>query len=178
MRDPQTFLLYAPRGPGIMCAVIYFVDHRDIYGWYTGSSDGEFPARYFMVERYFDPSDTRFLVSKGDDMRGNWLWRSRSTASPLTKCPIPEAIRDNLDREQHAFAREWLFAPTDTDAAEDIMAYGNRELSVQPINIRAAKLAELHTGAALWRYASHGFDRDILEFLMKHWALDHRAGLV
>ncbi|MFN0305640.1 MAG: hypothetical protein ACKVQU_35400 [Burkholderiales bacterium] len=177
MIEPQTFLLYAPRGPGIMCALLYFVIHRDIVGWYTGSCDGEFPARYFMLEHYFDPADTRFLVSSQNDVRSAWLWRSESSESPVTGCPVPEAVRHDLDHAQNAFVREWLFYPDDPDAAEDIKAYANRELSVQPVNIRAHKLNKLHTGAALWRYASHNFDSNVLDFIMEYWTLDHRAGL-
>jgi len=178
MVEPQTFLLYAPRGPGIMCALFYYVSHRDILGWYVGSSDGEFPARYFMLEHYFDPSDTRFLVSSESDLRGPWLSRSRSAESPLSECPVPEPLRDELARMQHAFVRQWLFFADDREAAGDIKAYGERELSVQPVNIQANRLAKLHTGAALWRYTSHGFDRKVLDYLMEHWSLDHRAGLV
>lgn len=177
MIEPQTFLLYAPRGPGIMCALLYFVNHRDILGWYTGSSDGEFPARYFMLDRYFDPADTRFLVSAANDVRGSWLSRSESGESSLAECPVPEAVRHDLGRVQNAFVREWLFYPDDRDAAADVKAYADRELSVQPVNIRAHKLNKLHTGAALWRYASHNFDSNVLDFLMEYWTLDHRASL-
>ncbi len=176
MVEPQTFLLYAPRDPGIMCALFYCVSDRNILGWYVGSSDGEFPARYFMMEHY--PTDTRFLVSSQSDLRGPWLSRSRSAESPLKACPVPEPLRDELARMQQAFVHEWLFYADDREAAGDINAYGERELSVQPVNIRASRLAQLHTGAALWRYASHGFDRKALDDLMEHWSLDHRAGLV
>ncbi len=161
-----------------MCALVYFACHRDILGWYVGSCNGEFPARYFMLDRYFDPTDTRFMVSSQDDVHSAWITRSPSFESPISGCPIPAAFLEDLGRVQRAFVGEWLFSPDDQDAAEDIKAYEARELSVQPVNIRVSKLAMLRTGAALWRYTSPGFDRVVLDYLMEYWTLDHRAGFV
>ena len=37
MIESKTYLAFAPRGPGLMCALLYFFDDHNVYGWYTGS---------------------------------------------------------------------------------------------------------------------------------------------
>ena len=34
MRDPEVFLAYAPRGPGLRCALCCAAGERDVYGWF------------------------------------------------------------------------------------------------------------------------------------------------
>jgi hypothetical protein len=51
--------------------------------------------------------------------------------------------------------------------------YGSRELSVQPVNIRADRINKLDTGAAVWTYASPGCNLNMVRALSKRWSLDY-----
>jgi len=174
MIEPKTFLAFAPRGPGLMCALFYFSDARSVYGWYTGSRGGEFPARFFMLEDYFTPHETRFYASVAHDVYSDWIRRTKDGETRLDPPPpVPEPLTHELARLQDAFAREWLVYDADAHAAEHATAYAARELSFGPVNIRADKLAKLRTDEAVWTYAAPDCDLNIVGSLRRHWSLDY-----
>ena len=41
MSQPHAHLAYAPRGAGLLYAVMWIAISDDIYGWFIGSKDGE-----------------------------------------------------------------------------------------------------------------------------------------
>ncbi|MCZ7566578.1 MAG: hypothetical protein M5U08_24535 [Burkholderiales bacterium] len=68
MIEPRSYVAFARRGAGLMCALFYFADERSVYGWYTGSRAGEFPARFFMLADYFSPHATRLYAAPECDL--------------------------------------------------------------------------------------------------------------
>lgn len=173
MIEPKTYLAFAPRGPGLMCALFYFTDARSVYGWYTGSRAGEFPARFFALEDYFSPHEAGYYASRADDVYSGWTRRTKTGETPLDPpAPVPEALLHDLERLQDAFASEWLVYAEDTRAAEHARAYAERELPFGPVALRVDKLGKLRTGAAVWTYASPDCDLNIVDHLRRHWSLD------
>ncbi len=173
MIEPKTYLAFAPRGPGLMCALLYFTDERNAYGWYTGSRAGEFPARFFMLEDYFSPHETRFYASIADDVYSGWVRRAKSGETPLDPpAPVPEPLLHELERLQDAFAREWLVYADDARADENASTYAERQLAFGPVALRADKLGKLRNDEAVWTYVSHDCDLNIVGYLRRHWSLD------
>jgi hypothetical protein len=174
MIEPKTYFAFAPRGPGLMCALFYFADARSVYGWYTGSRAGEFPASFFMLEDYFSPREMRFYASAADDVYSGWMLRTKDAETPIDPPPpVPEPLLHEMERLQDAFMREWLVYAGDPHATEDAKAYAARELSFQPVNLRADKLAKLSTDEAVWTCASPDCDLNIVSTLRRHWSLDY-----
>ncbi|MCL4798814.1 MAG: hypothetical protein KJ025_04450 [Burkholderiales bacterium] len=174
MIEPRSYVAFAPRGAGLMCALFYFTDERSVYGWYTGSRAGEFPARFFMLEDYFSPHETRFYASAADDVYSGWVRRAGGGETPLDPPPpVPEPLLHELERLQDAFVREWLAYQGDAHAAEHAAAYAARELAFGAVNLRADKLGKLRTDAAVWTYATPDCDLNIVGTLRRHWSLDY-----
>lgn len=175
MIEPQTYIAYAPRGPGVMCALLYVVDGEDVYGWYTGARGAELSASYFMLDGYYAQRQTTFFRSRDDDVYGAWLQRVQAEERPIDPpSPVPETLRHELERMQDAFTREWLFYADAPGTQADADIYRTRELSVQPVNVRARKLNKLNTRDPVWTYGSRGCDVGIIEFLGTCWELDYR----
>ncbi len=52
--DFECFLAYAPRGGGLLCAVVYRARGDDVYGWWVGrDANLEYPPAFFMLENYY-----------------------------------------------------------------------------------------------------------------------------
>jgi hypothetical protein len=174
MIEPKVALAYAPRGPGVMCALFYFVDGEDVYGWFTGARAAEFPASFFALEGYYSKRETGCYRSVEDDCYGAWVAMTAAGERPLDPpAPIQDRFCHELERLQDAFVREWLFHPDDSNAAAESAEYAKRELAVQPVNIRAKKLNKFVTTEPVWTYASADLDARIVGFLAKRWPLDY-----
>jgi hypothetical protein len=175
MIEPQVYLAYAPRGPGIMCALMYFEKGHSVYGWYVGANAATFPARFFVLEDYFTAHRICLYLSLEDDVYGDWMRREVAIDVPIgSPAPLPEDLTHELERMQDAFIHEWLFYADDPHAAAQARAYASRELAVQPVNIRADRLNKLRTDQLVWSYVSAGCNLDIVSALSKRWTLDYR----
>jgi hypothetical protein len=174
MIEPHVYLAYAPRGPGVMCALLYFEVKRSVYGWYVGSSQGEFPAQFFVLEDYYSAQKTRLYLSVESDVYSDWIQREVAVDVPIgSPAPVPEELTHELERMQDAFIHEWLFYADDPKSAAQANMYASRELSVQPVNIRANRINKLDAGAAVWTYASPGCNLNMVRTLSKRWSLDY-----
>ena len=175
MIEPHVYLAYAPRGPGIMCALMYFESGRNVYGWYVGAIGATFPAQFFVLDDYYSAHKICLYLSVEDDVYGPWIRREAAIDVPIgAPAPVPEELTHDLERLQDAFIHEWLFYPDDAHAAQQANAYAKRELAVQPVNIRPERLNKLDTDASVWTYASKGCNVDVVRTLSKRWPLDYR----
>jgi len=175
MIEPKTYLAYAPRGPGVMCALLYVVDGEDVYGWYTGAQGAEYSASYFMLDGYYARRQTTFFRSRENDVYGAWLQHLNGVEKPIDPpSPVPETLRHELERMQDVFVREWLFHADAPGTQMDADIYHARDLPVQPVNVRARRLNKLATGYPVWTYASADCDTGVVETLGKYWELDYR----
>ena len=176
MVQAQVHLGYAPRGAGLLYAVLWFSQGGDVYGWFIGGIDGEHRAAYFKFEDYYATAGVRLMWSAQDDVYGPWVQATAhgEVAVPHPP-PVPEALCHELVQLQDRFIRHWLFFAGDPDAAAQAEALGARELSVRAVNIRADRLGKFRTGAAVWRYDAPGADTGVLIELSRRWPLDYRV---
>jgi hypothetical protein len=174
MIESHVHLAYAPRGPGLLYAVMWFADRADVYGWFIGERDGGYLASYFMLEHFYARAPTRLYRSAEDDPHGVWLEGPWRRERPLPEPPVPQALRHDLSRLQDEFIRHWLFFGGEPGTEDEAKALNARELAVRTVNIRPSHLNRLRTAAAVWRYDSTGADLNVLAHLSQHWPLEHR----
>src|SRR3990172_12239271 len=72
--DPHSFIAYAPRGMGLLCAVVCAVRGKDVCGWWVGSADGEYQTAFFLLDGYFSSDEHPFYATKGGDLYGGWVY--------------------------------------------------------------------------------------------------------
>jgi hypothetical protein len=172
--QPEVYIAYAPRGPGLECAVTYFVQGDDVYGWWIGFQDYAFPSAFFKLENFFSPGETTFYATDGSDIYGGWRYQY-SRAQPKLDEPLAadDEICHKLDQLQDAFTNEWLWVKGDPDSAEESAAYSQDEIAVQDVNVKHRRLGKLSKDSAVWTFESHGLNLDILDYLATHWPLEY-----
>jgi hypothetical protein len=169
------FLAFTPRGVGLMCALFYIVVDEHVYGWYTGSEAGEFPANFFMLENFYSTHATMFYRTHESDVYGDWFANFPPIEQKLDRpVPVPEQMCHELERAQSVFAEEWLLYRDAPGAAQQLAAYAERELPVQSVNIKLDKLNKLDARDAVWTYTSPGIDLNVIDFLCVDWQLDYK----
>lgn len=172
--QPEVYIAYAPRGPGLECAVTYFVQDEDVYGWWIGFKDYAYTSAFFKLEGFFSDRDTVFLATEGSDVYGGWRYEySRRQPALDEPVPIDDDVCHKLDQLQDAFVNEWLWLKDDPDSAEESAAYARDELAVGEVNLKHRRLGKLKKDAPVWTYESHGLNLDILEYLFRYWPLDY-----
>lgn len=174
MIEPHAHLAYAPRGAGVLCAMFWFAERSDVYGWFTGAQGRAYPARFFMLEHYYATRETHCYLSAEDDIYGQWLEASGAKAVRIDRpVPVPGELCPELDRMQDAFVNEWLWFEGDPRQAEEASALRRNELPVLALNIRASRLNRLLRGRTVWDFWTPGADRNVAVYLSQHWPLDY-----
>jgi hypothetical protein len=175
--QPQHYIAYSPRGAGLECAVVYFVQTDDVYGWWIGFRDYRYPAAFFELERFFSPGGCRFYATEGGDVYGGWRYLYSQRASAL---PDPLALDDDichqLEQLQDSFAAEWLWFRDQPDSAAEAAAYARDELAIEDVNLRHRHLGKLRKDAPVWTHASHDLSLDVIDYLAQRWPLSYRRG--
>jgi len=174
MTEHQAFLAYAPRGPGLLCAVAYLTLGDAVCGWWTGFHDYRYLPAYFKLERFYSAQDVCLLATEGSDLYGGWRY-DYSRSQPALEPPL--RIQDELVRPlaqlQELFFDEWLFDRSQPHVEEELVAYARGELAVQDVNIRHRRLNKLDPHGAVWLYRSHGLDGQVIDYLAARWPLDY-----
>jgi hypothetical protein len=172
--QPESYIAYAPRGPGLECAVTYFVEGNDVYGWFIGFKDYSYPSAYFKLEDFFSTRETVFYATEGSDVYGGWRYEYSRREPRLDKpVPIEDAICHKLDQLQDAFANEWLWLRGGPGSESEARAYEQDEIAVQDVNVRHRKLGRLKKESPVWTWESHGLNLDVVEYLATRWPLDY-----
>ena len=175
MIEAHAHLAYAPRGAGLLYAMLWFADGPSIYGWYIGSRDGIPEASYFVLPDYYAVTPTVLYRSVENDLYGPWVQVTEDGDNELPHPPpVPQALCHELVRLQDQFIRHWLFFDDDPDSETHAQALNARELPVRHVNIKASRLGKLRMGAAVWRYDALGADLNVLVRLSQRWPLDER----
>lgn len=173
--DPHQFIAYAPRGIGLLCAVVYAVRGDDVCGWWAGEAGGEYQTGFFLLDKYFSREDHAFYATRGGDLYGGWVYDYQSVPPELDKpIPVDDALCHELERMQFVFAQEWLWFAGDADAEEESARYHEAELAHDTVNVKFHRLNKLDKDDAVWTHLSHGADAQILRRLMRQWPLDCR----
>ncbi|MBI2319997.1 MAG: hypothetical protein HYY28_01845 [Betaproteobacteria bacterium] len=174
MIEPHVHLAYAPRGAGVLCAMFWFVEQSDVYGWFTGAKGYEHPARFFMLEAYYATRETCCYLSAENDLYGQWLQATKTRPSRIDRpIPVPRDLCPELDRMQDAFVNEWLWFEDDPRHAEEASALRLHELPVLALNIQASKLNKLLPDGPIWDFWTPGADRHVAVYLSQRWPLDY-----
>jgi hypothetical protein len=128
-----SYLAYAPRGAGVLCALCYFTANTHVCGWWTGARGLEFAPGYFMLESFYATAGTRFFAAAGGDLYGGWRCDYERDPPELSDpVPVDDGICHRLEALQSAFAAEWLFLADDPASAPEIAEYEAAGLPVQP----------------------------------------------
>ncbi|HET9643016.1 MAG TPA: hypothetical protein VFP68_06600 [Burkholderiaceae bacterium] len=173
MIEPHVHIAYAPHGAGVLHAVLWFAEGRDIYGWYAGTRDGDTHASYFMLPNYYADQPDILYRSVQDDVYGHWVEVGAHGATQFPHPPpVAETLCHELARMQDEFVRHWLFFDDDPDADHEAHALREQRLTVRHLNIRAERLGRLDTLSSVWRYDSPGADRNVLIHLSRRWQLE------
>jgi len=159
------FLAYAPRGPGLRCALAYLLSEEDVYGWFTGlRHDGSTASCYFLLADFYANAPTSYEAVDQSDLHAHWS--------------LAEARRHELAAMQEAFAREWLFYRGNLEAPAELQTYAENDLAAsEEVNVRFERLSRLSDGSELLTYRSPGFDRMVIKHLAKHWPLAYHLHL-
>jgi len=176
MTTPAVFLAYAPRGAGLLCAVVYWARGEHVTGWWTGSAEGEARSAYFLAENFFGSGNRTLLATQGNDLYGGWHYDfSRSEPALADPIPCEDGPCHDLERLQFQFAHEWLVFAEEGEAAAEQARYAEAELSTGPVLIRHRMLNKFTKGDAVWTYGSPTLDLNIIDFLAARWPLDYRS---
>ncbi|HTT36745.1 MAG TPA: hypothetical protein VMH32_03635 [Burkholderiales bacterium] len=174
MSEHEAFLAYAPRGPGLLCAVVYFTLGDSVCGWWTGFRDYGYLPAYFKLEGFYSTRELSLLATEGSDLYGGWRYDyARSLPALEPPLQVDDALAHRLAQLQELFFDEWLFDRSAVQAQEELAAYVQNELAIQDVNIRHKKLNRLDHHGAVWIYRSHGLDGQVIDYLAARWPLDY-----
>ena len=176
MMQPESYLAYAPRGGGLLCAMTYVVDGDDVCGWFIGLKDYAYPAAYFRIENFFSIGDKHFYSTDGSDIYGGWRYDYAKSEPGLDPLPrADDALCHALDKLEDAFAGEWLVFGDDARHAAEAAAYAAEELAAGDVLIHHRKLAKFDRDKPVWTYYSNGFNDEVLNYMGPRWPLDYGA---
>jgi hypothetical protein len=174
MMQPECFFAYAPRGGGLLCAVTYIADGKDVYGWFVGLKDYAYPSAYFMVENFFSPAGKRFYATMGSDIYGGWRFdyaKDRPALEP--PLPVDDALCHRLDQLEDVFAAEWLVFGDDARFEAEAAAYAADDLPAGELLVHHARLAKFDRDKPVWTYYSHGFNDEVITYIAPRWPLGY-----
>jgi len=174
MMQHECFLAYAPRGAGLLCAVAYVSGEPDIVGWFVGAKGRTYPSAYFRVENFFSAEQKRFWATAGSDIYGGWRYdyaRGDSELDPTE--PVDDDLCHVLDRLEDVFVAEWLVFKGDLRFDVEKAVYAREGWVTSDVLIEHRKLAKFDREGPAWTFYSHGFNDEVLRYLIARWPLDH-----
>jgi hypothetical protein len=158
------FLAYAPRGPGLRCAMFYFAAGDDLWGWLTGPNGRLLVAEYFQVAGFHALREPRYTAVDIAGLHCGWS-EDRSICA-------------ELGRLQDEFVHEWLFYRSGRKARAQLAAYESSGLATGEVNVRFNRLGRLARTPPDWTYYSAAFEPAVLTWLGNRWSLDYRPPAV
>lgn len=170
----RNYLAYAPRGAGLLCAVVYLEVEKDVCGWWIGFKEGRFPSAFFLLENFFSTRGTTLLATRDSDAYDGWRYDYASSRPEIDPpLSIEDRLCHELERLQNAFAEEWLFFAGNGGNEEDVAYYRQNDLPVQEVNIKAKRLGRMDRSDAVWTYGSTAPERDVIDYLAPRWPLEY-----
>lgn len=177
MTTPRIFIAFAPQGVGLLCAIVYVAQGRDLYGWWVGARNGDYSSAYFKLENFYSAEPSPFFATKGSDIYGGWQFDYAEDPPELDKpVAVDEEICHQLDKLQDEFAAEWLFFRDSADSEEDEAAYRREALPMQDVNVKSKQLNKFDKSDVVWRYFSRNVEDEVIEYLALSWPLDYGQG--
>ncbi len=161
---PQLFIAYAPQGPGLRCALLYFAAGEDLWGWLTGPQGELVVSDYFHVAGFHSLREPSYRAVDIAGLHSGWA-------------PDP-AMRAELARVQDQFVREWLVYRCAKEARAHLARYDEAGLATGEVNLRFDRLGTLSRSLPDWTYCSPGFEPAVLSWLSYRWPIDYRPASV
>src|ERR1035437_9740524 len=97
MREPFANLAYAPRGPGLLYAVLLFAVEKYVYGWYTRPQAATIAAGFFMLQDFYSRDDTVLYRCVQDDVYDGWVIMKPAGGIAVDRpVPVPEELCHEL----------------------------------------------------------------------------------
>jgi hypothetical protein len=170
----ESFIAYAPRGGGLLCALACADVDDIVVGWFVGLKDYAYPAAYFRIENFYSTGDKRFYATQGSDIYGGWRF-DYGRSSPSLDPPLraDDALCHGLDKLQDAFAAEWLVFGDHPSFPAEAAAYAAEDLPAGDVLIRHAKLVKFDRDKPVWTHYSRGFNDEVLAYMAPRWPLDY-----
>lgn len=169
----KAYISYSPDKSGSVFALFYLESGADIYGWHIEAKGTYFSAAFFMVEGFYATRAPRLYRSIEDDVYAPWTIDAPPTKDEI-RCPVPETVSHELERQQSLFVEEWLFFKDDARPRSEIAAYQELGLPVHEVNIRSRRLNRFHKEGSPWIHATPGIDVNLVQLLRKYWRLSEK----
>lgn len=167
--QPKVHISFFPKDTVSIHAVFYVEAEADIYGWYGVGGSNRFSGAFFMVENFYATRATVLHRSVHGDVYGAWVADyPRNRDGDRNRCPVPEALRHELERIQSEFMQEWLFFKNDPDIDSELALYRTKDLPINALNIRFNRLHRFTKREPDWSYSTSGADLNVIEFLQKN----------
>lgn len=166
---------YASDHHALLSALFYIEDGSDLYCWYAQSCGHNLNAAFYAIEDFYEDHACVLHRSLEDDVHGPWVTLAEDSSLLGVRCPVPEALRHELERLQSRFIEEWLFFLDDPAALPARKAYEKQHLPVNAVNIQLKKLARMACADRVWQHHNAGFDENVLELVQKYSL--HAAGI-
>lgn len=161
---------YASDQRCFLSALFYIEAGSDLYCWHAQLTKGRLNAAFYVIENFY--ADESFVLHRSleDDVHGPWVTLNIN-GKQAVRCPVPEALRHELERLQSQFSEEWLFFLDDPAALPACRTYEAQHYPLHAVNINLKKLSRMTCADRIWQHHSAGFDENVLELLQKYGAL-------
>ena len=158
---------YASDLRSLLSALFYIEAGSDLYCWHAQLCDHRLDAAFYTIENFYADESHVLHRSLEDDVHGPWETLSVNGTQSV-RCPVPEALRHELERLQSRFVEEWLFFHGDPAALHACQAYEAQQMPLHAVNINLKKLMRMACEDRIWQHHNAGFDENVLELLQKH----------
>lgn len=172
--QPRSFISCSPEKSGAVFALFYLESHSDVLGWHLETRPPYFSAAFFMIENYYAEAQPHLYRSIEDDVYGAWTIDHPPIRNRI-RCPLPDAIAHELERQQSAFVEDWLFFSDDTRIGEELAQYEAHGLPVHEANLRWRRLQRLQENGDIRIHSSTGTDLNLVQFLRRYWRLNEKV---
>ncbi len=158
---------YASDHHALLSALFYIEDGSDLYCWHAQLCDHNLIAAFYAIEDFYEEQTCVLHRSLEDDVHGPWVTLAADSTLLGVRCPVPEALRHELERLQSRFVEEWLFFENDPASRPACRAYETQQLPLHAVNINLKKLARMACADRVWQHHNAGFDENVLELVQK-----------
>ena len=94
---------YASDHHALLSALFYIEDGNDLYCWHAQLCDHNLIAAFYAIEDFYADQASVLHRSLEDDVHGPWVTLAEDSTLQGVRCPVPEALRHELERLQLRF---------------------------------------------------------------------------
>lgn len=170
--QPKIYIAATAGATGTTYALLYIEVQADVFGWFLECTAGRFSAAFFMLENFYAHRPAVLYRSMSDDVYGQWI-RDHPPAMVPMRCPVPESVLHELECLKSTLVQDWLFFAGEPGMANELATHERHDMTGRAVSIKARKLSRLAYKNDGWQYWNAGFDRNMLDYLLKFSRTDH-----